>query len=187
MGPVGKASQAVWYMPLIPASGKQRPTDLWVRSQPSLQSKFQDSQGYVEKVWFLKEKKKRKGKGYALTTVGFSPVWVWMNQLKMSSHGTSQRYRLVKWSTMIGKKWGQAMSSSVNQQGHRFHSWVSLGATSTCCPVNTGTPVCGTLGFLHASRERRITHLFALSLFFVCWFVVCFVLLFFLMWAVALS
>jgi hypothetical protein len=36
-------------MPLIPALGRQRQADLWVRGQPGLQSEFQDSQGYTEK------------------------------------------------------------------------------------------------------------------------------------------
>jgi hypothetical protein len=39
-----------WHMTLIPALGRQRQADfLWVRGQPGLQSKFQDSQGYKEK------------------------------------------------------------------------------------------------------------------------------------------
>jgi hypothetical protein len=44
-------------MPLIPALGKQRQADFWVRGQPGLQSEFQDSQGYTEKPC-LKNKKK---------------------------------------------------------------------------------------------------------------------------------
>jgi hypothetical protein len=36
-------------MPLIPALGRQRQKDFWVRGQPGLQSEFQDSQGYTEK------------------------------------------------------------------------------------------------------------------------------------------
>jgi hypothetical protein len=34
--------------PLIPALGRQRQADFWVRGQPGLQSEFQDSQGYTE-------------------------------------------------------------------------------------------------------------------------------------------
>jgi hypothetical protein len=41
--------QAWWHMPLVPALGRQRQVDFWVRGQPGLQSKFQDSQGYTEK------------------------------------------------------------------------------------------------------------------------------------------
>jgi hypothetical protein len=47
-------------MPLIPALGRQRQVDFWVRSQPGLQSKFQDSQGYTEKSCLEKPKKKKK-------------------------------------------------------------------------------------------------------------------------------
>jgi hypothetical protein len=32
---------------LIPALGRQRQADFWVRGQPGLQSEFQDSQGYT--------------------------------------------------------------------------------------------------------------------------------------------
>ena len=34
---------------LIPALGKQRQADFWVRGQPGLQTEFQDSQSYTEK------------------------------------------------------------------------------------------------------------------------------------------
>jgi hypothetical protein len=45
-------------MPLIPALGRQRQADFWVRGQPGLQSEFQDSQGYTEKPCLEKQKKK---------------------------------------------------------------------------------------------------------------------------------
>jgi hypothetical protein len=48
-------------MPLIPALGKQRQTDFWVRGQLGLQSEFQDSQCYTEKPC-LKKKTKPKQK-----------------------------------------------------------------------------------------------------------------------------
>ena len=38
-----------WHTPLIPALGRQRQADFWVRGQPGLQREFQDSQGYTEK------------------------------------------------------------------------------------------------------------------------------------------
>jgi hypothetical protein len=38
-----------WRTPLIPALGRQRQADFWIRGQPDLQSEFQDSQGYAEK------------------------------------------------------------------------------------------------------------------------------------------
>ena len=47
-------------MPLIPALGRQRQVDFWVRGQPGLQSEFQDSQGYTEKLCLKKKKKKIK-------------------------------------------------------------------------------------------------------------------------------
>jgi hypothetical protein len=52
-------------MPLIPALGRQRQADFWVRGQPGLQSEFQDSQGYTEKKPCLekpREKKKEREK-----------------------------------------------------------------------------------------------------------------------------
>jgi hypothetical protein len=46
----------------IPALGRQRQVDFWVRGQPGLQSEFQDSQGYTEKPCLEKKKKKKKPK-----------------------------------------------------------------------------------------------------------------------------
>jgi hypothetical protein len=45
-------------MPLIPALGRQKQADFWVRGQPGLQNEFQDSQGYTEKPCLKKKKKK---------------------------------------------------------------------------------------------------------------------------------
>jgi hypothetical protein len=56
-------SRAWWRTPLIPALGRQRQADFWVRGQPGLQSEFQDSQGYTEKPC-LEKTKKRKEKKY---------------------------------------------------------------------------------------------------------------------------
>jgi hypothetical protein len=53
-----------WRTPLIPALERQRQADFWVRGQLGLQSEFQDSQGYTEKPYLGKEKKK-KNKLYA--------------------------------------------------------------------------------------------------------------------------
>jgi hypothetical protein len=50
-------NRAWWRTPLIPALERQRQVDFWVRSQPGLQSKFQDSQGYTEKPCLEKKKK----------------------------------------------------------------------------------------------------------------------------------
>jgi hypothetical protein len=52
-------SRAWWRTPLIPALGRQRQADFWVRSQPGLQSEFQDSQGYTEKPCLKNTHKKK--------------------------------------------------------------------------------------------------------------------------------
>jgi hypothetical protein len=49
-------------MPLIPALGRQRQADFWVRGQLGLQSEFQDSQGYTEKPCLKKPNKGKKKK-----------------------------------------------------------------------------------------------------------------------------
>jgi hypothetical protein len=49
-----------WCSSLIRALRKQRQADFWVRGQPGLQSEFQDSQGYKEKLCLEKPKKKKK-------------------------------------------------------------------------------------------------------------------------------
>jgi hypothetical protein len=51
-----------WRTPLIPALGRQRQVDFWVRGQTDLQSEFQDSQGYTEKPCLEKPKPKKKKK-----------------------------------------------------------------------------------------------------------------------------
>jgi hypothetical protein len=48
-----------WHTPLIPALGRQRQADFWVRGQPGLQSEFQDSQGYTEKPCLEKTENKK--------------------------------------------------------------------------------------------------------------------------------
>jgi hypothetical protein len=47
-------------MPLIPALGRQRQVDFWVRGQPALQSEYQDSQGCTEKPCLEKNNKTKK-------------------------------------------------------------------------------------------------------------------------------
>ena len=53
-------SRAWWRTPLIPALGRQRQADFWVRGQPGLQSEFQDSQGNTEKPCLEKPKQTNK-------------------------------------------------------------------------------------------------------------------------------
>jgi hypothetical protein len=53
-------------MPLIPALGRQRQADFWVRGQPGLQTEFQDSQGYTEKPSLRKQNKTNKQKAPGL-------------------------------------------------------------------------------------------------------------------------
>jgi hypothetical protein len=50
-------SRAWWRMPSIPALGRQRQADFWVRGQPGLQSEFQVSQGYTQKPCLEKQNK----------------------------------------------------------------------------------------------------------------------------------
>jgi hypothetical protein len=38
-------------MPSIPVLGRQRQTHLWVRGQPGWHNEFQDSQGYIVRIW----------------------------------------------------------------------------------------------------------------------------------------
>jgi hypothetical protein len=55
-------SWAWWCTPLVPALGRQRQVDFWVQGQPGLQSEFQDSQGYTEKLCLEKPKQNKKPK-----------------------------------------------------------------------------------------------------------------------------
>jgi hypothetical protein len=62
-----KIGQAWWCTPLIPAFGRQRQGDFWVRGQPGLQSEFQDSQGYTEKPCLKKIRQKQQQKNQKRT------------------------------------------------------------------------------------------------------------------------
>jgi hypothetical protein len=70
-----------WCTPLIPALGRQRQVDFWVRGQPGIQSEFQDSQGYTEKPCFKKAKeqqnKKKKNEKTNKQTNKQKPSWYW--------------------------------------------------------------------------------------------------------------
>jgi hypothetical protein len=60
-----------WCMPLIPALGRQRQADFWVRGQPGLQSEFQDSQGYTEKPCLEKQNTIKQNKNNNKNRVPF--------------------------------------------------------------------------------------------------------------------
>ena len=49
-----------WRSPLIPALGRQRQADFWVRAQPRVQSELQDSQGYTEKFCLKKNQNQKQ-------------------------------------------------------------------------------------------------------------------------------
>jgi hypothetical protein len=59
-------SRVWWRTPLIPALGRQRQADLWVRGQPGLQSGLQDSQGYTEKPCLEPPTPKKAADAYLL-------------------------------------------------------------------------------------------------------------------------
>jgi hypothetical protein len=50
-----------------PALGRQRQVNFWVRNHPSLQSEFQDSQGYTEKPCLKQTNKNTKWKNIFYT------------------------------------------------------------------------------------------------------------------------
>jgi hypothetical protein len=55
-----KKCQDLWHMPLILVFKRQKQADLVSLSQPVLQRRFRDSQGYTEKSWLKKKKKNKK-------------------------------------------------------------------------------------------------------------------------------
>jgi hypothetical protein len=68
---ISRLRGAWWHTPLIPALGRQRQVDFWVRGQPGLQSEFQDSQGCTEKPCLEKSKKKKKKSRLSKTPKSF--------------------------------------------------------------------------------------------------------------------
>jgi hypothetical protein len=67
-----------WRTPLIPALRRQRQADFWVRGQPGLQSEFQDSQDYIEKLCLKKPKNKTNKQNL------FLKIWISSENLKNS-------------------------------------------------------------------------------------------------------
>jgi hypothetical protein len=61
---------AWWRTPLIPALGRQRQVDFWVRGQRGLQSEFQDSQGYTEQPCLEKQNKQTNRQTDRQTALG---------------------------------------------------------------------------------------------------------------------
>jgi hypothetical protein len=72
-GALSNLGQAWWRTPLIPALGRQRQADFWVRGQPGLQSEFQDSQGYTEKPCLEKQTKQDKRGWFQMFAI--KPRW----------------------------------------------------------------------------------------------------------------
>ena len=52
-----------WHVALIPELRSQRQADLRIRGLPGLQSKFQDSQDYTEKLFLEKQTNKQRKEG----------------------------------------------------------------------------------------------------------------------------
>jgi hypothetical protein len=77
-----KTSRAWWRTPVIPALGRQRQADFWVQGQPSLQSKFQDSQGYTEKPYLEKPTNQQTNKTKTKLR------WVWQRPLNYITSST---------------------------------------------------------------------------------------------------
>jgi hypothetical protein len=77
-------------MPLIPALGRQRQADFWVRGQPGLQSEFQDSQGYTEKPCLKKQKQKQTNKQKEMLIRALHVVIIMQNNIKLCDILSSQ-------------------------------------------------------------------------------------------------
>jgi hypothetical protein len=84
-------SRAWWLTPLIPALGRQRQADFWVRGQPGLQSEFQDSQGYTEKPCLEKTKtNKHTNKPSKQQQQTERNLAVWIPEMKQEFGGWGQ-------------------------------------------------------------------------------------------------
>ena len=67
-----------WRMPSVHAPGRQRQTDFWVPGQTGPKIKFQDSQGYTEKLCLKKKKKKIKEKKRRKKIMHVLKAWLWI-------------------------------------------------------------------------------------------------------------
>jgi hypothetical protein len=130
-------------LPLIPAPGRQRQAEFWVRGQPGLQSEFQDSQGYTEKPFLEKPnqtKPKQNRTGVQHTQgprPGSSPAllreWklclldsvLWLPQRTTSLFPNCCRKYLCGWAGMCSFRHTRCASVSVHR-GRRLPYTVSL-------------------------------------------------------------
>jgi hypothetical protein len=88
-----------WRTPLIPALGRQRQADFWVRGQPGLHSEFRDSQGYTEKPC-LKNKQTNK------QTLATEEPMLWHSDQRQLPQ------RLMTWVLFLGPiQWKERMDS----------------------------------------------------------------------------
>jgi hypothetical protein len=129
-------SRAWWCTPLIPALGRQRQADLWVRGQPGLQSEFQDSQGYTEKPCLEKLKKqtnkkkpkkqnktKQKTQNYHVSTViQIQVLWKSSQGSELLIHLASSR-NTNYWKQVFIILWCQWLTFSALSRPHEPYAW----------------------------------------------------------------
>jgi hypothetical protein len=107
-----------WLTPLIPALGRQRQADFWVRGQPGLKSEFQDSQGYTEKPC-LKRKKKKS----ASTCYGFCLSYGWPDLATPYHYQVHPWHHCPSWppeSRKLPEPMGESVTSYPDDAGWRF-------------------------------------------------------------------
>jgi hypothetical protein len=86
--PPWKLGRAWWCTPSIPALRRQRQADFWVRGQPGLQSEFQDSQGYTEKLCLESPPPQKKKNGGILS---FAGKWMELENIILSEVTQTQK------------------------------------------------------------------------------------------------
>jgi hypothetical protein len=111
------SSRAWWRTPLIPALGRQRQVDFWVRGQPGLQSELQDSQGYTKKPSRKnKNKNKQTNKNSCLLIHTSTHIHTTTTTTNNSSNNNNKPYvwtRNVAWSAENRSPWISESSSQV--------------------------------------------------------------------------